>query len=172
MWYLRKICITIHHERPTLYSESGHFAHRTIPWTTRVCTHISTITPMVVFPLHLCQCFLVMVIDPYETHMGLGNIFLWSQQLMFLVVSSELSLSSLRLSGFWVEDWHFYQDCKWEPGIQGWKWISCTAEPSASNHPARCFSIWSWQSELGIEPEFGLISILKSLMECWGGAIP
>lgn len=89
------------------------------------------------------------VIDSFESHtpMGLGNVsVLLSHQLTFLVMSSELSLPCLRRSGFCVEAWHFYQDCKREPGIQGWKWISCTAEPSASNRPARCFSIWSWQS--------------------------
>lgn len=171
-----KNSVTTHHEIQHCSQKVGIF-HVERSHEPHMCTHASVgiVAYMVVSPSISVSALWRWELIPWDPHSpcvpaGFGNTShraasrcsWWRPQ----------SLFPWRPGGLCVEVWHPYQDGKWNPGTQGWKWISCTAEPSTSNYPARCFFTWSWQPWLEKEPEFGLISILKSLMECWGCAIP
>lgn len=124
---------------------------------------------MVVFPLHLCQCPVVTVTDPWVTHTptGFGNtLILQSDQWTFLVMASEMYLSPWRPGGLCIEAWHLYQDSKmraWDSTESGFPaWLSevlPTLQPDVSLKGPGSHGL------LEMKPEFGLISILKSLME-------
>lgn len=96
-----KNSVTTQHEKPKPYSESGHFAHRTIPWVTCVHTQAHSHT-WGGFSLHLYQYPVLMITERYVSHSHVGWQHIYATELPVDVPGNSLRAVPLSLETKWI----------------------------------------------------------------------